>query len=168
MDMNLSLIANELFAKIRTQFPSIELEDEKSDPTDEPALARKFKFDFKKKHLDLGSIEIDISEDDGMVVLFSNDIVSDQPDRVKKLWFNFVRELREFAKQKFLNYQIRDIGLNQLDKRDGETQMTESKLWGTSKTSYQDLGETKIIIKHTQPVNLNLQSTCPACRSWRN
>jgi hypothetical protein len=156
MDMNLSLIANELFAKIRTQFPSIELEDEKSDPTDEPALARKFKFDFKKKHLDLGSIEIDISEDDGMVVLFSNDIVSDQPDRVKKLWFNFVRELREFAKQKFLNYQIRDIGLNQLDKRDGETQMTESKLWGTSKTSYQDLGETKIIIKHTQPVNLNL------------
>lgn len=156
MDMNLSLVAKELFAKIRTQFPSIELEDEKSEPTDEPALARTFKFDFKKNHLDLGSIEISISNEDGMVVLFSNDIVSKQPDRIRKLWFNFTRELREFAKQKMLNYQIRDINLNQLDKRDGETQMTESKLWGSNKTSYQDLGETKLIIKHTQPVNLSL------------
>jgi hypothetical protein len=156
MDINLSLIAKELFAKIRTQFPSIELEDEKNDPTDDPALARTFKFDFKKNRLDLGSIEVSISDEDGMVVLFSNDIVSTQPDRVRKLWFNFIRELREFAKQKMLNYQIRDINLNQLEKRDGETQMTESKLSGTSKTSYQDLGETKIIIKHTQPVNLNL------------
>ena len=56
MDINLNLIAKELFAKIRTQFPSIELEDEKNDPTDEPALARTFKFDFKKNRLDLGSI----------------------------------------------------------------------------------------------------------------
>jgi hypothetical protein len=133
MDMNLSLIADELFAKIRSQFPSIELEDEKGDPTDEPKLARSFKFDFKKKHLDLGSIEIDISDDDGMVIIFSNDIISKQPDRVRKLWFNFTRELREFAKQKMLNYQIRDINLNQLEKRDGETQMTESKLWGKQK-----------------------------------
>lgn len=156
MDINLTLVANELFAKIRTQFPSIELEDEKGEPTDKPALARKFKFEFKKKQLDLGSIEIDISDEEGMVVIFSNDIVSKQPDRIKKIWFNFIRELREFAKQKTLQYQIRDINLNQLDKRDGETQMTESKLWGTSKTSYQDLGETKLIIRHTQPVNPNL------------
>ena len=156
MDINLSLAAKELFAKLRSQFPSIELEDEKNDDTDEPALARTFKFNFKKNHLDLGSIEISLSKEDGMVVLFSNDIVSEQPDRIKKLWFNFTRELREFAKQKFLNYQIRDINLDQLEKRDGETQMTESKLWGTSKTSYQDLGETKIIIRHTQPVNTNL------------
>jgi hypothetical protein len=34
--------------------------------------------------------------------------------------------------------------------------MTESKLWGTNKTSYQDLGETRLIIKHTQPVNHDL------------
>jgi len=156
MDINLNLVADELFAKIRTQFPSIELQDEKSEPTDEPALARTFNFNFKKNHLDLGAIEVSISNEDGMVVLFSNDIVSKQPDRIRKLWFNFTRELREFAKQKMLNYQIRDINLNQLDKRDGETKMTESKLWGTNKTSYQDLGETKIIIKHTQPVNLNL------------
>jgi hypothetical protein len=33
--------------------------------------------------------------------------------------------------------------------------MTESKLWGTSKTSYQDMGEAKIIVRHSQPVNYN-------------
>jgi hypothetical protein len=31
--------------------------------------------------------------------------------------------------------------------------MSESKLFGTSKTSYQDVGEAKIIVKHSAPVN---------------
>jgi hypothetical protein len=31
--------------------------------------------------------------------------------------------------------------------------MTESKLWGTSKTSYQNMGEAKLIVRHSQPVN---------------
>jgi hypothetical protein len=31
--------------------------------------------------------------------------------------------------------------------------MTESKLVGTSKTSYQDLGEATLIVKHTRPIN---------------
>jgi hypothetical protein len=34
--------------------------------------------------------------------------------------------------------------------------MSESKLWGTSKTSYQEVGEARIIVRHSQPVNYNL------------
>jgi len=155
MDKNLDIVADELFAKIRSQFSKVSLKDENGQPTSEPKLAREFSFDFSVKNVPLGSIRIDLSQEDGMVILFSNDVIEDQPSNIKRQWFNFIEGLREFAKPKMLKFSIRDLNLSNLDKR-GETQMSESKLWGTSKTSYQDLGETKIIIKHTQPVNYDL------------
>jgi hypothetical protein len=173
MDKNLEPIAKELFGKIRTQFPKIQLGDANSEVTDRPKDARFFEFDFVKNGKNLGSISIsiasnqaeidedDTADNDGMVVMYSNDIVDNQHAGVKKQWFNFLRELREFAKQRMMNFSIRDITKNNLDKRDyqhlaknnGEGSMTESKLWGTSKTSYQQMGEAKLIVRHTQPVN---------------
>jgi hypothetical protein len=173
MDKNLEPIAKELFGKIRTQFPKIKLGDANSDVTDRPNDARFFEFDFVKNGKNLGSISIsiadaeseaaedDLADNDGMVVMYSNDITDDQPDSVKRQWFNFLRELREFAKQKMMHFSIRDITKKNLDKRDyqhlaknnGDGSMTESKLWGTSKTSYQQMGEAKLIVRHTQPVN---------------
>ena len=173
MDKNLEPIAKELFGKIRTQFPKIKLGDANSIVTDRPKDARFFEFDFVKNGKNLGTISVsiadaesaenedDIADNDGMVVMYSNDITDDQPDSIKRQWFNFLRELREFAKQKMMHFSIRDITKKNLDKRDyqhlaknnGEGSMTESKLWGTSKTSYQQMGEAKLIVRHTQPVN---------------
>jgi hypothetical protein len=173
MDKNLEPIAKELFGKIRTQFPKIQLGDANSEVTDRPKDARFFEFDFVKNGKNLGSVSIsiadnqaesdedDTADNDGMVVMYSNNIVDNQHDGVKRQWFNFLRELREFAKQRMMNFSIRDITKNNLDKRDyqhlaknnGEGSMTESKLWGTSKTSYQQMGEAKLIVRHTQPVN---------------
>jgi len=161
MDKNLSPIADELFGKIRTQFPKIQLGDANSKVTDRPEDARFFEFDFVKKGVNLGSISVSISEDDGMIVMYSNEITDGQPDGVARQWYNFLRELREFAKQNMMSFAIRDTAKSNLDKRDyqhlannnGEGSMTESKLWGTSKTSYQQMGEAKLIVRHTQPVN---------------
>lgn len=155
MDKNLDLAAEELFAKLRSQFSRVSLKDENEQPTSEPKLAREFVFDFKVKSVPLGSIRIDLSQEDGMTVMFSNDIIENQPEHIKKHWFNFIEELREFAKPKMLNFGVRNLNLSNLTKR-GETQMSESKLWGGNKTSYQNLGETRIIIKHSQPVNLDI------------
>ena len=61
-----------------------------------------------------------------------------------------------------MNFDTRDISKSNLDKRDyefmskknnGEDNMSESKLYGTSKTSYQQLGDAKLIVKHSAPVN---------------
>lgn len=164
MDKNLELVASELFAKLRSQFPKIELRDENEKEVSQEKLARNFTFDYERNNVALGSISIDISDEDGLVVIYSNDILENQPAGVKKNWFNFLRELRDFSKQKFLEFSVRDITKTNLDKRDynylsqknGEAQMTESKLWGGPKTSYQDLGETKLIIKHNQPINSEL------------
>jgi hypothetical protein len=152
MDKNLNLAAQELFSKLRSQFSKISLKNEAGEPTDEEELARQFDFDFEKNNVSLGSIRIDLTDDDGLTVMFSNDVVKKQPSNVKKVWFNFIEELRKFAKQKVLNFEIRDLNLTNIQKR-GDSQMMESKLQGTLKTSYQDLGEAKLIIKHNQPIN---------------
>ena len=164
MDKNLNPIAAELFGKIRTQFPKIKLGDENSDPTDREELARFFEFDFVKNGVNLGTVSADISEDDGLVVIFSNEITDGQPSGVSKQWYNFLRELREFAKQNMMKFSIRDTSKSNLEKRDyehlankhGEGSMTESKLYGTSKTSFQEMGEAKLIVRHSQPVNYDL------------
>jgi hypothetical protein len=164
MDKNLNPIAAELFGKIRTQFPKIKLGDANSDVTDREEDARFFEFDFVKKGINLGTVSVDISEDDGLVVIYSNEITDGQPAGVARQWFNFLRELREFAKQNMMKFSIIDTTKSNLDKRDyqhlankhGEAAMNESKLWGTNKTSFQDIGEAKLIVRHNQPVNLDL------------
>ena len=155
MDKNLDLAAEELFAKLRSQFSRVSLKDENGEAAKDPKLAREFVFDFKANTVPLGSVRVDLSQEDGLTVMFSNDVVENQPEHVKKSWFNFIEELREFAKPKMLNFGVRNLNLSNLTKR-GETQMSESKLWGGNKTSYQDLGETRIIIRHSQPVNIDL------------
>lgn len=155
MEKNLDLAAQELFAKLRSTFSKVSLKDAEGNPTDEEALARQFDFEFEKNNVSLGSVRIDLTEDDGLTVMFSNDVIKDQSSRIKTIWFNFIEELRKFAKQKVLNFEVRDLNLTNVQKR-GESQMTESKLQGSLKTSYQDLGETKLIIRHTQPINPNI------------
>ena len=73
MDKNLDLAADELFAKLRSQFSRVSLKDEEGNPTSEPVLAREFVFDFKAKTVPLGSVRVDLSQEDGMTVMFSND-----------------------------------------------------------------------------------------------
>lgn len=170
MDKNLAPIAKELFGKIRTQFSKIKLGDANSQVTDRPSDARFFEFDFEKHGANLGTITISIgqpsaddddTENDGLVVMYSNGIVDDQPTSVKRQWYKFLESLSDFASSRLMKFSVRDISKSNLDKRDynylakknGESSMSESKLWGTSKTSYQNMGEAKLIVKHTQPVN---------------
>lgn len=161
MNKNFNLIAKELFGKIRTQFPKIQLGDQDSKVTSKTEDARFFDFDYVYEGASLGRITVNLSDEDGLVVMYSNDIVEGQSEFVKNNFFDFIKELREFAKQRFLNFDTRDITKSNLDRRDfnflsqntGEGNMTESKLFGTSKTSYQQLGDSKIILKHSAPVN---------------
>lgn len=160
MNKNLDKIAEELFNKIRSQFSNVTLGNDDAEVIEEPSEARYFEFDFEYKNHSLGSITISIDEDDGLIVMFSNDIVEDKPYGLKHRWFNFLKEMREFAKRRLLNFEARDI-LKSLDEKDynflsknrKEKQMNESKLWGTNKTSYQNVDEARIVVKHSKPIN---------------
>ena len=165
MNSNLDKIALDLYGKIETRFPNIKIGDENatvlSKKQDIPK-ARFFEFEYKDEGVSLGNVAITLDEDDGIVVQLIGDLASNRNHRA----FKFIKSFRQFAKDRLLNFDVQNIAKSELDKRDYEFQskrkeepmepMMESKMYGTSKISYQDLGEAKLIVKHSQPVNTDL------------
>ena len=150
---NLDYIADELFNKIRGRYPNVTVGDNEATITNMPKEGRFFEFDFAEGK------KVSVSLDEkGIAVMYSNKLFDSDDASLKSNWFSFLKELRQFAKKRMLNFDTRDITKNSLDKRDynylsTEKQMSESKLYGTSRTSFQDIGSAKMIVKHTQPIN---------------
>ena len=159
--MNLNVIAKDLFNKIRGQFPQVTLGDSQGKATTQPTEARFFDFDFKEGGNTLGKVSISISEEDGLVVMHSKDFVEQSDEPLKHGWYNFLKELRNFAKARVLGFDTRDITKSNLEKRDYDflgqgkevEKVSESNLYGTTKTSFQTVGEARLVIKHSAPVN---------------
>ena len=162
MDANLDTIAKDLYGKIQTRFPDIRIGDEEanvlSKKQDIPK-ARFFEFEYKEDGDEIGTISVTLDADEGVVLEVSGDIVSKKHPGA----FKFIRSFRQFAKDRLLNYDVKRMGKSNLDKRDyafrskvKDDMIMENKLFGTSKMSYQDLGEARLIIKHSQQINPEL------------
>jgi hypothetical protein len=160
---NLDNIASALFQKIRGRFPSVTIGDENGEVTNMPESARFFDFAFESNGMDLGKVSISLDEKNGVVIVVGRDIVQNQMEDVQNRWYNFLKELRLFAKKRMMPFDVRDINKSNLNKRDykflatnrpGENTMAESRMYGTNKTSYQRIGNARLAIKHTQPINV--------------
>ena len=160
---NINKIASDLFDKIRGRFPSVTIGDEEGKMTNVPEDARFFDFSFKSEGVDLGKVSVSINEDDGIAVIVGRDIAQNQVESIQDRWFDFLKELRIFSKKRMMQFDIRDINKSNLNKRDynflaqkrsGDNTMAESKMYGTNKTSYQKIGNARLAIKHTAPVNM--------------
>ena len=159
---NLEKTSEELFAKIRGRFPSVTIGTEEGAITNNPSEARFIEFDYKSK----GKVSLSLDEDDGLVIMHGADILAGENEEELSDWYSFLKELRVFAKKRMLNFDIRDITKSNLNKRDynflaktsGEENMTESKMYGTSRMSYQDVDSARLVVKHTGPVNQELAS----------
>lgn len=168
MNTNLDKIALDLYGKIQTRFPNIKMGDENAEVLSKKSdipQARFFEFEYKDNGVSLGTIAITLDEDDGIVLQVSGKLADSKHHGA----FKFIRSFRQFAKDRLLNFDVQNIGKDNLDKRDYEHKskpkeepvmsqepMMESKMYGTSKISYQDLGEARLIVKHSQPVNTDL------------
>ena len=166
MNTNLDKIALDLYGKIQTRFSDIKIGDEHAEvlsKKEDIPRARFFEFEYVDNGKKLGTVTITLDDDDGVVVQTSGELANKQHEGA----FRFIRGLRSFAKDRLLNFDIQNIGKDNLDKRDYEFQskskeqepmepIMESKLYGTARMSYQDLGEAKLIVKHSQPINPDL------------
>ena len=160
---NLDLIGEELFNKIRGRFPSVTIGNEEGLVTNVPNEARFFDFDFKEGDKNLGKVSVSVDEK-SLNVMYSNNFIEGQDKFTKEKWYGFLKELRYFAKKRLLNFDTRNITKSNLNRRDykflasnsGEQKMSESKMYGTSKTSYQDIGNARLALKHSKPVNQEL------------
>jgi hypothetical protein len=162
MDNNLNKVALDLYGKIQTRFPDIKIGDEhggvlsrKSDIPD----ARFFEFKYTENGELLGTVAITLDQDDGVVIQVSGDLTTDTNHNA----YRFIRSFRQFAKSRLLQFDVQNIGKRNLDKRDYQFKSTrkeepimENKMFGTAKISYQNLGEARLIVKHSQPINQEL------------
>jgi hypothetical protein len=157
-------ISESLFEKIRDRFEDVSLGDDKAKATQDPEKARFFNFDYIVDDKNYGNITISLIDEMSLKVYFSKNISKELDDHEKKHWYGFLRELREFAKRNLLSFEPRDItrstlkhrDLKQVSKADStydkDEVVAESKLYGTTKSSYEKFGPVRIIVRHTKPV----------------
>ena len=158
-------ISESLFEKIRDRFEDVSLGDENAKATQDPEKARFFNFDYVVDGKSYGNITISIIDELSLKVYFSKNISHDLSKEERDHWYGFLRELREFAKRNLLSFEPRDITRSTLKHRDIQQQskadstfnkdeiVSESKMWGTSKSSYQECGPVKIIVRHSDRVD---------------
>lgn len=157
---DLNTIAEELFNKIRSRFQRVSIGDEDGNITNVPSEARFFDFSYTDAAKTLGKISMALSDKHGLSVIYSQDIVSGEGQRTKQRWFDFLKELRYFAKKRLLDFDVRNITKSNLNKKDyrylanaNKKQVKESAMYGTSRVSYQDIDGARLVIKHTDNIN---------------
>ena len=176
---NIEKIAEELFDKIRSRFEKITIGNEEANETDEPGEARFFNFDYVDENgHNYGNIMINIVDEESLKIYFSKNITDDLDEEQQKDWYNFLKELRFFAKRNLLTFDTRDISRSNLtirdvkqvakdtsvvDSSDAPTKVNESKMYGTTRTSIQEFGPVRLVIRHSDAVNEEV----PGARSRR-
>jgi len=122
-----------------------------------------FDFDFVVKGEKIASISISLADKGSLKLFYTKDILKDQDDIVKRKWFKFLRDMRNFAMSRLLSFDPKDIVKKTLDKRDyknlaatndqsKDPTMSESSLYGSTRSSYQALENTKLIIRHSKKI----------------
>ena len=181
--------SQDLFNKIRSKFTNIRLGDENGAATAEPGSAVFFEFEFKEDADTFGSVSVSIADGETMKVFYNRDLVNKIDEDSKYEWFAFLKELKDFAVEHQLRFDVRDITKSNLTKQDYENLADTNKtvntdemseeltritklagvekapvaegLTGTSKSSFENLNKTKLIIRHKGKVD----ETVPGSRS---
>ena len=181
--------SQDLFNKIRSQFTNIRLGDENGAATADPSSAVFFEFEFKEDADTFGSVSVSIAEDGTMKVFYNRNLVDKIDEDSKDEWYAFLKELKDFAVEHQLSFDVRDITKSNLTKQDyqnlADTNQTVNNdemseelqritklagvekapvaegLTGTAKRSYENLDKTKLIIRHKGKVD----ETVPGARS---
>ena len=157
-------IATDLSSILAKKFDKLTIANEQAQSTIETEAGRIFTLEYTGSGKSYGSVTVNIVDSDALVVYYNNNITEDMRYDDKRDWYSFLKELRYFAKRNLMGFDVRNIGKQQLDKKDyayiktNDTNdtvedVTESKLHGSLKTSYQNIGEVRLVIKHSKPVD---------------
>jgi hypothetical protein len=157
----IELISQDLFDKVRSRFSNLQMGDESGAVTVDPTEARFFDFDFVVEGNNLGRISVSINDLGNLKLFYSQGIVEERDPVTQQFWFDFLKEMRQFAMRRLLRFDPRDITKGNLEKNDfqylaqngsKEDNMTESTMYGSSKSSYRPLDKTLLIIRHNNKV----------------
>ena len=179
-------ISNDLFNKIRSKFGSISIGNSSGEAIADPKEAVFFDFEFKEDADTFGRMSISIADNESMKVFYNRQLTDKIDEDSKEEFFAFLKELKDFAVQHQLRFDVRDITKSNLTKQDYQNLADTNKtvntdgmseelnritklagvevkegLTGTSKSSFENLDKTKLIIRHSGKVD----ETVPGARS---
>jgi hypothetical protein len=162
MSKEIESISTSLFDKIRSRFTNVTLGDEKAKACTDPSDARFFNFVYTgKDSAEFGTVTISLIDETSLKVYFGQNISGEMDREQRKEWYEFLRNLRQFAKRNLLTFDTRDINKSNLQLQDikqqaktddvatsNEIAVTESRLHGTSRSSFGEVGGTRLRIHH--------------------
>ena len=178
--------SDDLFNKIRSKFGNITIGDSQGSATADPKQAVFFDFEFTEDEDKFGRVSISLADGASMKVFYNRDMIAKIDEDDKNDWYSFIKELKDFAVEHQLEFDIRDITKSNLTKQDYQNLADTNKtvntdgmseelnritklagvevkegLTGTRKSSYENLDKTRLIIRHAGPVD----ETVPGARS---
>ena len=174
--------SQDLFNKIRSKFSNIQLGDSTGNVTADPKSAVFFDFEFSESSDNFGRVSISIADGESMKVFYNQGLVEKIDDEARANWYSFLKELKDFAVEHQVGFDVRDITKTSLTQQDFKnladvnqtvntgdnmseelTRLTKlagiavaEGLTGTAKSSYESLDKTRLIVRHSQAVDENV------------
>jgi len=171
--------SQDLFNKIRSKFANIQLGDSAGNVTGDPKSAVFFDFEFSENSDNFGRVSISIADGESMKVFYNQGLVEKIDDEARANWYSFLKELKDFAVEHQVGFDVRDITKSSLTQQDfknladvnqtvnnGDSMSEElnrltklagipvaESLTGTKRSSYENLDKTRLIIRHAQAVD---------------
>ena len=168
-------ISQDLFNKIRSKFSNLEIGNNIGEATANPQEAVFFDFEFTEDKDTFGRISISLADGENVKVFYNKGLVDKIDEDDKTDWYGFLKELKDFAVTHQLGFDVRDITKSNLTQQDFKNiadanqtvnidDMSEEinriaklaglaeGLTGTSKSSFENLDKTRLIIRHSKPV----------------
>ena len=167
-------IAQGLYDKLKNRFGDIAISDESAKPTSDVEQGRFFNFDYTIGNKNYGNITISINDGESLKVFFNRRISKKMDEEDRPTWYKFLKALRSFSRRNMLRFDTRDITRYALTKKEikdmatnvdvyDKTELnqiaTESKLYGSKKSSYQKMvaregqNPVKIIVRHAKSID---------------
>lgn len=168
----LDKISDALFNKIRARFDSVSIGDDETRRITDPEKARFFNFDYVSEDGEnFGNVTISLIDENALKIYFSANITDDLDESQEDEWYDFLRNLKKFARRNMLTFDARDIARSNLNLKDLKQQAnsdstytkdeiaiveSRSRLYGVGNNkhvSFGDVGTHKLIIKHKNQID---------------
>jgi len=160
MDRNQTKI--EVFEKIRSRYFNITMGNIDGKTVLNPKDATFFNFEFTDSK-DSSTVTVAVLPY-VIKVYHIADIVKNSNMEERKKWYSFLKELRKIAMKNMMRFDVHNIQRPKLDLNDIKAELEldpdivfESKMFGSTKTSYQKIkgskNQAKLIVRHALKVN---------------
>jgi len=168
MAIVITTVAEELFEKICARFSNVGVNNGQAQETQHPEEARFFNFNYSDKEGEnFGNVTISIADEENLKISYGMNISAELNSEQKEEWFDFLRDMRMFAKRNMMGFIPKDISKDRLDPKDIKkmskvdsvdsvdgSSVTESRLFGSTKTSYESIAPgVRLTIRHSGAVN---------------